>query len=31
MSLRNRCGASEGFEAFAVTFAEDFGTFAGEK
>lgn len=26
-----RCGASAGFKTFAVTFAEDFGTFAGEK
>ena len=29
--LSYRCGASEGFKTFAVTFAEDFGTFAGEK
>lgn len=29
--LSYRCGASEGFKTFAVTFLEEFGTFAGEK
>ena len=31
MSLRNRCGAFAGSQTFAVTFAEDFDTFAGDK
>ena len=31
VDFRNRCRAFAGPKAFAVTFLEEFGTFAGEK